>query len=124
MNSNALLTVPQQSVSIKLTVAALSLALSCPFLAVAESVALSASPSREVSLSASEIAEESSTLTLRDAVRLALQHNPELASFAKEMRALEGVTLQVGLLRNPELAINVENVGNVQKIQGDLNSSN
>ncbi len=123
MNSNALLTVPQQSVSIKLTVAALSLALSCPFLAVAESVALSASPSREVSLSASEIAEESSTLTLRDAVRLALQHNPELASFAKEMRALEGVTLQVGLLRNPELAINVENVGNVQKIQGDLNSS-
>jgi len=56
-------------------------------------------------------------------VRLALQRNPELASFAKEMRALEGVTLQAGLLRNPELVVNVENAGNVQKLQGDINSS-
>lgn len=62
-------------------------------------------------------------LTLRDAINLALLHNPELAAFSKEMRALEGVTLQVGLLRNPELSLNVENAGNIQKLQGDLNSS-
>ena len=33
-----------------------------------------------------------------------------------------GVTLQVGLLRNPDLVVNIENVGNVQKLQGPLNS--
>ncbi|SDW22051.1 TolC family protein [Nitrosomonas communis] len=61
-------------------------------------------------------------LTLQDAVNLALQHNPELAAFVKEMNALEGATLQAGLLRNPELSVNVENVGNIQKLQGDINS--
>lgn len=54
-----------------------------------------------------------SNLTLRDAVRLTLQRNPELASFDKEMRALEGVTLQAGLLRNPQLSVNVDNAGNM-----------
>ena len=42
-------------------------------------------------------------ITLVDAVNLSLLHNPELASFAKEIRALGGVTLQAGLLRNPEI---------------------
>lgn len=67
--------------------------------------------------------EDNSDLTLRDAVDLALRHNPELAAFAKEMRALEGVTLQAGLLRNPELSVNVENIGNIQKLSGDINSA-
>ncbi|MBX9896235.1 MAG: TolC family protein [Nitrosomonas sp.] len=62
-------------------------------------------------------------LTLRDAVNLALLHNPELAAFSKEIRALEGATLQAGLLRNPELMVNVENLGNIQKLSGDINSS-
>jgi cobalt-zinc-cadmium efflux system outer membrane protein len=61
-------------------------------------------------------------LTLRDAVELTLERNPELAAFAKEMRALEGATLQAGLLRNPEVSVNVENAGNVSKLQGDVNS--
>ncbi|SOD17152.1 TolC family protein [Nitrosomonas ureae] len=61
-------------------------------------------------------------LTLHDAVNLALLRNPELAAFFKEIRALEGVTLQAGLLRNPELSVNVENAGNIQKIRGDLNA--
>lgn len=61
-------------------------------------------------------------LTLHDAVNLALLRNPELAAFSKEIRALEGVTLQAGLLRNPELSVNVENAGNIQKIRGDLNA--
>lgn len=65
---------------------------------------------------------ETGDLTLRDAVNLALLRNPELAAFAKEMRALEGVTLQAGLLRNPELTANVENPGNIQKLSGDINS--
>lgn len=62
-------------------------------------------------------------LTLRDAVNLALLHNPELAAFSKEIRALEGATLQAGLPRNPELMVNVENPGNIQKLSGDVNSS-
>ncbi|WP_295623326.1 TolC family protein [uncultured Nitrosomonas sp.] len=66
---------------------------------------------------------ETSDLTLRDAVSLALLRNPELAAFSKEMRALEGATLQAGLLRNPELSVNVENVGNIQKIRGDINAA-
>lgn len=66
--------------------------------------------------------ENNSDLTLRDAVDLALRHNPELAAFSKEIRALEGATLQAGLLRNPELSVNVENVGNIQKLSGDINS--
>lgn len=62
-------------------------------------------------------------LTLRDAINLALLQNPELAAFGKEMRALEGVTLQAGLLKNPELVANVENAGNIQKLPGDINSA-
>ncbi len=72
---------------------------------------------------ASEVSlNEKGDLTLRDAINLTLLRNPELAAFAKEMRALEGVTLQAGLLRNPELSVNVENAGNVQKLRGDINS--
>jgi cobalt-zinc-cadmium efflux system outer membrane protein len=66
---------------------------------------------------------DSNNLTLRDAVNFALLSNPELAAFAKEIRALEGATLQAGLLRNPELMVNVENPGNIQKLSGDINSS-
>ncbi len=62
-------------------------------------------------------------LTLRDAIHLALQHNPELAAFSREIQALEGVTLQAGLLKNPELSLNVENAGNIQKLSGDVNSA-
>lgn len=66
---------------------------------------------------------EKDELTLRDAAILALQRNPELASFAREKRALEGATLQAGLLRNPELSVNIENAGNIQPLVGDVNSS-
>lgn len=61
------------------------------------------------------ISEEKAGLTLRDAVNLALLRSPELAAFAKEMRALEGATLQAGLLKNPEIFMITENVGNIQK---------
>ncbi|PTQ76784.1 cobalt-zinc-cadmium efflux system outer membrane protein [Nitrosomonas oligotropha] len=67
--------------------------------------------------------DDKNDLTLRDAINLALLQNPELAAFSKEMRALEGITLQAGLLRNPELSVNVENIGNIQKLSGDINSA-
>jgi cobalt-zinc-cadmium efflux system outer membrane protein len=66
--------------------------------------------------------QEQKDLTLRDAALLALQRNPELAAFEKEKRALRGATLQAGLLPNPELSINVENIGNVQPLTGAVNS--
>lgn len=72
---------------------------------------------------ASDANEVKGNLTLRDAIELALMRNPELASFATEMRALEGATLQAGLLRNPEVSVNVENAGNIGRLQGDVNSS-
>ncbi|TXI18260.1 MAG: TolC family protein [Nitrosomonas sp.] len=68
------------------------------------------------------IPEKKANLTLHDAVNLTLLRNPELAAFAREMRALEGATLQAGLLRNPEFSVNVENAGNIQKLRGDINS--
>lgn len=122
MNSSVSLTVPRQRIPARLPIMVLSLALSCSFPVMAENTSTGALPDRESGYSASALPEENSDLTLRDAVRLALQRNPELASFAKEMRALEGVTLQVGLLRNPELSVNVENVGNVQKLPSTINS--
>lgn len=72
---------------------------------------------------ASDANEVKGNLTLRDAIELALMRNPELAAFATEMRALEGATLQAGLLRNPEVSVNVENPGNIQPLHGDVNSS-
>lgn len=123
MNSSVSLTVPRQRIPTGLPIVVLSLALSCSFPVIAESTSAGAFSGREPGYSAPVPAEENNDLALRDAVRLALQHNPELAAFAKEMRALEGVTLQVGLLRNPDLVVNIENVGNVQKLHGDLNSS-
>lgn len=56
---------------------------------------------------------ETKDLTLKDALSLALRHNPELEAFNKEIRALEGAIQQAGLLRNPELSVNVDNVGNM-----------
>jgi len=67
-------------------------------------------------------ADDGKNITLLNAISLTILHNPELASLAKEITALEGVTLQAGLFRNPELSFNVENPGNIQKLRGDINS--
>jgi len=48
-------------------------------------------------------------LTLRQALALALLHNPELAAFSWEVRSREAEALQTGLLPNPELGIEMEN---------------
>jgi outer membrane protein, heavy metal efflux system len=73
-------------------------------------------PDGSVDYSAPLLLEAKNDLILRNAARLALQRNPELAAFAKETQALKGVTLQAGLLPNPELTLFAENVGNLQKV--------
>lgn len=47
--------------------------------------------------------------------------NPELALFAKEIRALGGIMLQARLLRNPELFASIENIGAAQPLSADTN---
>lgn len=92
------------------------------FEAIASSGSLNKNPDKSLNYYASLFSAGKNDLTLRDAVNLALHHNPELAAFAKEKDALEGATQQAGLLRNPELSVNVENAGNIQKLSGDINS--
>jgi len=57
-------------------------------------------------------AEPTGTLTLPQALALALTRNPELAAFSQETRAREAATLQAGLLPNPALNISAENFAN------------
>ncbi|MFC1497719.1 TolC family protein [Verrucomicrobiota bacterium] len=51
--------------------------------------------------------ESQDTITLRDALTLALMKNPELAAFSHNMRAAEARILQARLLPNPEIAVEV-----------------
>lgn len=95
----------------------LILALSCTT-AIGENSFADVIPDKDISFSPGFSLEAEGDLTMKNAVRLALQHNPELASFDKEIRALEGATLQAGLLRNPDLSVNVDNVGNMGVSQG------
>ena len=90
--------------------------------AIAQNTFAGASPTKGLDYPGPSLPEEKKALTLRDAAFLTLQRNPELAAFGKEMRALEGATLQAGLLPNPELSVNVENIGNVQPLTGNINS--
>ena len=57
-------------------------------------------------------AEPTGTLTLPQALALALTRNPELTAFSQETRAREAATLQAGLLPNPALNISAENLAN------------
>jgi len=55
--------------------------------------------------------DEPATLSLRDAMAAALLSNPELRTFAWEVRATEARALQAGLPPNPEAGVELENVG-------------
>jgi cobalt-zinc-cadmium efflux system outer membrane protein len=57
-------------------------------------------------------------LTLADARALALARSPELASVDSEVRARQAHAVQAGLLPNPELRTDVENVGGSGDRQG------
>lgn len=51
------------------------------------------------------------TITLRDAVAVALVNSPKLKSFSLDVRAAEARKLQAGLLPNPEIDVEVEEFG-------------
>jgi outer membrane protein, heavy metal efflux system len=57
-------------------------------------------------------------LTLRQALELALLHNPDLRVFAWEVRAREAHALQAGLLPNPEIGTEVENFAGTGPLEG------
>ncbi|MHC4623766.1 MAG: TolC family protein, partial [Planctomycetota bacterium] len=57
------------------------------------------------------VAEPNGVLTLRQALALALMYNPELRAFSWEVRGAEARQLQAGLLPNPKLELEVEEVG-------------
>ncbi len=59
----------------------------------------------------SRIVEPAGVITLRSALALALMHNPELRAFSWDIRASEARQLQASLWPNPELEIEVEEVG-------------
>lgn len=50
-------------------------------------------------------------MTLKDALAYALIYNPDLKVFSFEMRAAEARTLQAGLRPNPELEVEIEEIG-------------
>lgn len=71
-----------------------------------------------------EILAEPAELTLRDALSLALQRNPELAAFSQEVRATEAAVLQAGVLPNPVLGFGADNLNNSRKAKaGDREAS-
>ncbi len=55
--------------------------------------------------------ERAQLVTLADALALALERSPKLASFSAEVRAREARTLQAGLLPNPEIEGSFEDFG-------------
>jgi len=65
-----------------------------------------------------KIGEPTGIITLQDALALALMHNPELKAFSWEVRASEAGRLQASLLPNPELEVEVEEVGGTGERRG------
>jgi cobalt-zinc-cadmium efflux system outer membrane protein len=55
--------------------------------------------------------EPNGVLTLRQVLALTLMHNPQLKAYSWETRAAEARELQAGLWPNPELGVEVEDVG-------------
>lgn len=57
-------------------------------------------------------------LTLKKVISLTLLNNPELKAFSFEQRAAEARTLQAGLWPNPEIDLEVENIGGTGELSG------
>jgi len=68
---------------------------------------------------AEQVKEPTGTVTLGQALSLALLRNPELAAFSWEVRAREARALQASRLPNPELGVEMENFGG----SGDFSGS-
>ena len=66
----------------------------------------------------SQLQEPTGTINLRQALALALTHNPDLKAFAWSVRAGEAKTLQAGLRPNPELETEIEEFGGSGDLSG------
>lgn len=55
--------------------------------------------------------EPNEVVTLPEALALAMMHSPELAAYSWEIRAADARALQAGLRPNPELEVEIEEVG-------------
>lgn len=64
------------------------------------------------------LTEPEGEIQLRDALSLALVHNPHLATFGWGVRAAEAAQLQVGAWPNPEIGFEVENVAGSGVFEG------
>jgi len=78
----------------------------------------SSEPSSERKIGTAEIAEPDGTLMLKQALALTLMNNPELKVFSLETRAAQARELQAGLWPNPELEVEVEEVGGIGNRSG------
>ena len=65
-------------------------------------------------ISGQSIAEE---ITLKDALQKTLSNNPELARFHWDTQALELQAISAGLRPNPELGLEVENLGSSNNVE-------
>jgi cobalt-zinc-cadmium efflux system outer membrane protein len=65
-----------------------------------------------------EVADPNGIITLRQSLALALMRNPELGAFSWATRASEARKLQASLRPNPELDIEVEDVGGTGNLSG------
>ncbi len=65
----------------------------------------------DIALDRGMVAEPTGALTLEEAAALALAHNPALRVFPWDVRAAEARALQASLWANPELNLEVEDVG-------------
>lgn len=67
---------------------------------------------------AGALADPTGALGLADALALALQRSPDLASFSWKVRVQEARALQAGLRPNPELELQVENFAGADAVSG------
>ncbi len=65
-----------------------------------------------------QLQEPTGTINLRQALTLALTHNPDLKAFSWAVRAGEAKTLQAGLRPNPELETEIEEFGGSGDLSG------
>jgi cobalt-zinc-cadmium efflux system outer membrane protein len=65
-----------------------------------------------------EISEPTGDITLRQALALALMHNPELRAFSWDVRASQARQLQASLWPNPALEVEVEEAGGTGQRSG------
>ena len=97
--------------SLAVSISFLLLVVFCPD-SLAQNPGIQASDAdRAPHLSRKDVIPDGGVLTLRRAVALALQYNPDLKASSWEERAMEGRVIQAGLLPNPEIEAETENFG-------------